>query len=53
MMEEIGVLANLIRPFNGYIKIVLISKLGSGKWLVRFPETDRETEVFEHEFVLD
>jgi len=52
-MEEIGISATLIRSRNGCTKVVLISRLGNGKWLVRFPETDRETEVFEHEFVLD
>jgi len=52
-MEEIGILASLICPRNGQSRIVLINRLLTGKWLARFPETDREIEVFEHEFVLD
>jgi hypothetical protein len=52
-MEEIGISATLIR-FRGELKkIVLIRQIGNGKWLVRFRKTDRETEVFENEFVLD
>lgn len=52
-MEELGILASLICPRNGQNRIVLISRLWNGKWLARFPETDREIEVCEHEFVLD
>jgi hypothetical protein len=53
MMEEIGISATLIIPQGGHVKIVLIKRIFNGQWLVRFPETDHETEVFEHEFVPD
>jgi len=51
-MEEIGILATLVKPCKGYRIIELIRRVGS-KWLVRIIGSGQVIEVFEDEFVLD
>jgi hypothetical protein len=51
-MEEIGIIAKLVRPYSGYRYVELIRRTGC-KWLVRIIDSGLEIEIYEDEFVLE